>query len=85
MEGVEVVAHYGYKNGPLYTNKEGKVVFTQESFKKAEEDEINSGLMDHKGKYSLNRFVSIKNPKNQLCLYIDLEDAPEVIRKEVLI
>lgn len=57
---VPIMIEYGYHLPPLRSDSFGKVTVTQEMFLKAQQDEISSGIMDHKGDYSLNRFARIK-------------------------
>src|SRR5512144_1381896 len=57
---VPVMVAYGYHLPPLLSNRHGQVTITKEMFLKAERDEISTGIMDHKGDYYLNRFISIR-------------------------
>jgi len=57
---VPVMVEYGYGLPPLHSNLDGQVTITKEMFLKAKEDEISTGIMDHKGNYSLNRFIRIR-------------------------
>lgn len=75
LSGVAIFADYGYRVGPNFTDKDGKTVFTKFSFEKAEKEEIMSGLMDHKGDYSLSRYLTILVPSKQVSATIDLEKA----------
>jgi len=57
---VPIMIEYGFRLPPLKSNSFGEVTVTRELFLKAQRDEISTGIMDHKGDYSLNRFVRIK-------------------------
>lgn len=57
---VPVMIAYGYHLPPLLSNRHGQIKVTKEMFLKAEQDEISTGIMDHKGDYSLNRFIGIR-------------------------
>lgn len=59
---VPVLVSYGYEFPPLRSNPEGQILITKEMFLKAQRDEVSTGIMDHKGDYSLNRFIQIKIP-----------------------
>lgn len=54
-----IEVEYGYKLPILQTSEKGTLIITKDIFEKAMSDEINSGLMDHKGDYSLNRYITI--------------------------
>jgi hypothetical protein len=56
---IPVMVNYGYRLPPLRSNSNGQILITKEMFLKAQRDEISTGIMDHKGDYSLNRFVRI--------------------------
>ena len=57
---VPVMVEYGYRLPPLLSNAAGQIMITKEMFLKAEQDEISTGIMDHKGDYLLNRFIRIR-------------------------
>jgi hypothetical protein len=57
---VPVMVEYGYHLPPLLSNRDGQITITKEMFVKAERDEISTGIMDHKGDYSLNRFIHLR-------------------------
>ena len=78
VAGIPVVANYGYRIGPILTDNNGTVVFTKSLFEIAEKDEIDSGLMDHKGKYSLGRYIDVSFSSSRT--RIDLEGAPDSLR-----
>jgi hypothetical protein len=59
LSKVTIEVEYGYKLPLLQTGEKGTLIITKDIFEKAMSDEINSGLMDHKGDYSLNRYVTI--------------------------
>jgi hypothetical protein len=65
LADIVITINYGYDLPPLKTNKDGVLVITKEMFKKAERDEISTGLMDHRGDYSLNRFIEVQLHTNQ--------------------
>ena len=57
---IPVLVSYGYQLPPLRSDPQGQVLITKEMFMKAQHDEVSTGIMDHHGDYSLNRFVHIK-------------------------
>jgi hypothetical protein len=59
---VPVMVEYGYHLPPLLSNSQGQTIITREMFRKAQRDEISTGIMDHKDDFALNRFVRIKVP-----------------------
>ncbi len=59
---VIVLVSYGYNFPPLQTDDTGCVTVTAEMFHKAEADEVLTGIMDHKGDYTLLRYVTIRVP-----------------------
>jgi hypothetical protein len=59
---ISVIVDYGYALPPLRPNSQGQVFVTKQMFLKAERDQMLTGIMDHKGDYSLNRFVRIRVP-----------------------
>ena len=59
---IVVLVRYGYSLPPLATDVGGALSVTGGMFRKAEADEISTGLMDHRGDYSLNRYVSVVVP-----------------------
>ena len=59
---VNILVTYGYTLPLLQTDDEGSLTVTVEMFQKAEADEISTGIMDHKGDYTLNRYVTVAVP-----------------------
>lgn len=57
---IPVVAEYGYLLPPLLTSGEGRLELTKEMFQRAEKEQLDAGLMDRKGDYSLNRYVRLR-------------------------
>ncbi len=57
---VPVIVDYGYQLPPLRSDSSGQVLITREMFSKAERDEISTGIMDHKGDYSLGRYIRVR-------------------------
>jgi hypothetical protein len=57
---VPVMVEYGYRLPPLRTNAHGQIMITKQMFLKAQYDEISTGIMDHKGDYSLTRYIRIR-------------------------
>lgn len=60
-----VLISYGYDLPPLRTNSQGSISVLRQAFEKSQADEVSTGLMDHKGDYSLGRFVRIRVPSRQ--------------------
>jgi hypothetical protein len=56
------MVRYGYQLPQLLPDEKGRIVITKEMFLKAEQEEMTIGIMDHKGDYSLNRYVRIRVP-----------------------
>ena len=63
---IVVLVRYGYSLPPLATDAFGTLSVTADMFHKAEEDEVSTGIMDHMGDYSLNRYVSVTIPSPQV-------------------
>jgi hypothetical protein len=64
QSSVAVFVSYGYRLPPLRSDQHGQVLLTKEMFEKAWQDEVSTGLMDHRGgDYSLNRFIHVKVPE----------------------
>ena len=59
---VPVLIQYGYSLPPIQSNLTGQLLVTREMFSKAHEDHISTGTMDHKGDYSLKRYIEIYVP-----------------------
>jgi len=59
---IPILVSYGYQFPPLRSDQHGQILITKEMFMKAQHDEVSTGIMDHRGDYSLNRFVHIKVP-----------------------
>lgn len=59
---VPVMIQYGFSLPPLLSDSLGRLLITREMFDKAQADEISTGLMDHKGDYSLVRYINISIP-----------------------
>lgn len=78
IAGKSVVADYGYKIGPVLTDSTGKAFFNKSQFEKAQYDEIMSGLMDHKGNYSLSRYIRFSVDKKSVML--DLEEIKDSVK-----
>ena len=71
ISNVIIFVSYGYFLPPLRTNENGFCTLTKEMFVKSEQDEISTGLMDHKGDYSLNRYIKIQVPtQTQISDYV---------------
>ena len=59
---VPVMIDYGYQLPPLLTDSAGQLVISRDMFAKAQRDEISTGIMDHRGDYSLRRYILCKIP-----------------------
>ena len=62
LPNVVVLLERGYSLPPLVTDSCGSLAVTADMFEKALSDEVSTGLMDHKGDYSLNRYVTVSVP-----------------------
>ena len=62
LPNVIVLVSYGYGFPPLQTDDRGCLTLTAEMFLKAQSDEFLTGIMDHKGNYSLNRYITLRVP-----------------------
>lgn len=62
LENIAVLVSRGYMLPPLLTDEKGTISIPIEMFLLAQADEISTGLMDHKGDDSLNRYLSIDVP-----------------------
>ena len=60
---VPVLVSYGYQFPPLRSDQQGQILITKEMFMKAQQDEVSTGIMDHRGDYALNRFIHLKVPE----------------------
>jgi hypothetical protein len=60
---VPILVSYGYRLPPLRSNQQGQILITKEMFRKSQQDEVSTGIMDHRGDDSLNRFIHIKVPE----------------------
>jgi len=67
---VPVLVGYGYQFPPLRSDKRGQVLITKNMFMKAQRDEVATGIMDHRGDYSLNRFIHIRVPQQSEAIAI---------------
>ena len=74
----KIIIKYGYKL-ETKTNNNSITTITKKQLKEAEHEEIMSGLMDHKGDYSLNRYLKVESNNNSEI--IDLEEN----KKEIII
>lgn len=59
LPNVVISIEYGYSLPPLQTDRNGQLSITRDMFEKAEHDEVSTGLQDHKGDYSLNRYIRV--------------------------
>lgn len=59
IPNVVVSVEYGYNIPPLQTDGNGRLIVSKDVFEKTEQDEMSSGLQDHKGDYSLNRYIRV--------------------------
>ncbi len=62
---VPVLLRRGYSLPPLKTDDRGRLRVTKEAFQRAETDEVSTGLMDHRGDYSLVRYVEVSVPSTE--------------------